>query len=693
MARLKPEPVHEAPATSHEVQDVPEDGSSEERQSLNFETKVIPDAWEKTSKALLEAQEEIEGDEYKDAVADLYNLIDQKNPKHEKGSYSNGEEFTVEEIWGKIFDPDSCRKIGLAYRQTYREALTVLDEMLKEAQDHSNDEEKLRLKNQTLEIVAFLTTDEDDLEEFEDRFTEGQLTSLKALREDLLLPSHNFTIEFLDEGHDYSLPLEGEDFNSKLFKLQFERQKRRQNLIREFATFSGESTHEGRPLSETGESNIPDMEREIPPEIYEQVKAQIISRRSNNVAEGAPLNFKERAELQKRLEFAVWQETVDEQEGYIINTQGFTPGGNEQRDRRPGLLRIPGNKEVYAPQVFFMQKEYVRVPDTLTRSGNEELVEVNVSCSSFSEIKAYGDEIGLKVGESSRREEYFQSIFTFDSTANSVVKAQELLWQLDCHEKRNGFYMIPVVRAEKACWLPLTENQYRVWKRQLENTVKSFENVNLDYESVKQLQGAQVAESHRTRGSAYNLEVFSDVEDNREDAGEIWYGTHLQLAQLEKNFKSLNLAELSDDEKKRLTNWHSDIETTYLVFLSVYGRNSTYETLAWENLVSKGVDPDSSPDLLEAEIYRVYMQVEAAKKMLPRLSRSTNEVLSYLIGNPEKIPDGIGRLEELHKEFEENLAKFELEEVEQEAEAREETEPEFQGAVTPIEPEEINSIV
>jgi hypothetical protein len=164
---------------------------------------------------------------------------------------------------------------------------------------------------------------------------------------------------------------------------------------------------------------------------------------------------------EKLAEFHNWQYKVQREEGIIINTQGPPSGAFE------------------APQVFFMRTEFIVVPAYFSRANppHEVLAKVQVSQSTFYEV-----------GRRKPEDYYHQAIYSIDSQANSPIRAQELLWQLESYKLKNDLYMVPVIRHGKPCWLPLQHNQFHTWRKHLRATVRSFEKLGLTYEEVKNLQ-------------------------------------------------------------------------------------------------------------------------------------------------------------------------------------------------------------
>ncbi len=184
---------------------------------------------------------------------------------------------------------------------------------------------------------------------------------------------------------------------------------------------------------------------------------------------------------EKLIEFHNWQDKVNSEGGIIINTQGRTSSGIE------------------APQILFMETQKVRLPAVLStdRRPKEKIVKVKVSCSTFSEI----------VPRYEGSKEYcHQAIYTIDSRANSVVRAQELLWQLESHKKENGLCIVPVIRWGKPCWLPLEESQFYRWQGDLKATVKSFERHGLTYEKVKNYEERQAFEAGQSSDETLGAE-------------------------------------------------------------------------------------------------------------------------------------------------------------------------------------------
>ncbi|MBN2006052.1 MAG: hypothetical protein JXA21_22030 [Anaerolineae bacterium] len=179
---------------------------------------------------------------------------------------------------------------------------------------------------------------------------------------------------------------------------------------------------------------------------------------------------------EKLTEFRNWQDKVDSKGGGIIQSQGRTMDGVQLMTYKTGCLSIRKRVPIVVPHGFYMLTMSVRASAPLSTNdpARDRKVEVRYSAAGFYGLESRGED-----------DYYVYEIRTIDTIADSLVKAQELLWQLECHKQEYGFYMVPVVRKGVPCWLPLTQSQFYRWQRDLEITVSNFEKLGFTYENEK----------------------------------------------------------------------------------------------------------------------------------------------------------------------------------------------------------------
>lgn len=615
---------------------------------------------ERFKENLLKAQESLQDADYSEAIESFEEAIKKRAPERERRSMEiNGRSREVSaRDWLEETFPEGSEALLLEHRQNFQETLVLLNETLLIAESMEDEVESARLKRRTLDVAAYLASEENIPEDIESSFSLDQQEVLNRFREGILTPAFDFAEPFFSE--------DGEPVQRLEDNLQVVREQRvlaHQEVLRKVFEYS--------PGERPWEPEVSSVERPIPERPASEFEDEIKEKFSN------------------------WGVKVREDGGTIINTQGYDAYGKEQIDRRRGFLRIRRNKHIEAPQTFFTETQCIRVPSTISKTGKEELIEVEVARATFSEIHARGENMGLNYGESSELEGYYhQAIFSLECNANSVVKAQELLWQLECHKKENGFYMVPVIREGKASWLPLKESQFKTWKGHLEKTVKNFNKRGLKYEEVKNEQIRRAADAPRTYVDRSNVD---ETETNAETS---WYLSHLAFASLEDSFDALEgegifTEELSDTEEEI----RQTIKREYVELISVYGRHSEYLRIARQNLINRSEDPENA-DLLQRELSVVIANMEVRKQMLLHFASTSlevldhmrnQEVLTYLKDHPEEIPSNFEKLQRLFVQYRERLTQMEAnnrenlwveeslseeEEVEEEEEEEEEPTPE-----------------
>ncbi len=638
----------------------------------NFEEKIFPEEIDKVEDFLILAQREVEDRDYSDSIGKLRELVSSHDFNEEKKTMTIGgqeEEVTAYDAICQVFsDEDEPERLSeeaeaiiLDYRQGYKEVLVVLENSLESASEIADEEEQNDVKKRIFEGLAYLVSDEDSLDELEDSFSEKQQQVLTDLKEQLNVFSIDYAENFLEE--DGSVV---EDFDGRLEEVRKARQERLQSFVREFCEHSPDN-HPWEPLSLTIER--PDL---IPEDEIEE--AEEASEESTGGEGGEEAVFEQRTtEGYKRKfkeGFRNWGAKVKEDEGFVINTQGVDSEGNPMRDYTKGFFR---NKEVKPPQFFFLRDETVKVPAALSGEFEEKFVKVKVARSTFSEVKTKGEDMGLAIGESSGEEGYYyQTIYSLESGANSIVKAQELLWQLECCEQEDGFYKVPVIREykegedikKKACWLPLDAQQYNTWRRNLKRTVASFERVGLKYEKVKNAQERdnfereQESQPEDERESPVVVSTAeSHVNQVESDPQKAWFMAHLQLAHFEESFEGLEEMDLDDPEDRysELEKVQENIRNGYLKFLSIYGRRNEYLRIARRNLIQRGIDLEEDPELLLREVDRVRNEMELRMAKLSAFSSQGLVILEDLRQNPDKIPETPQELKDLINNFERDV--------------------------------------
>ncbi|MBD3366036.1 hypothetical protein GF360_01695 [candidate division WWE3 bacterium] len=604
-----------------ETQDSPERHES----SLNFERRVIPDAWNETAEALRALDALVEDVDYAEAIEALGDAIEAQGIRAQDVFASETMQRTLGE---------NTQQVLLEYRQQFREVLTVVNslsrELAEDVGEEAPEEEQVARAERILEVARYLGSPEDvpDAEVFDQ---DREIPMLEGLREDLYTDPVEFASQFSDYAEERA-PLE--DISSRLHSQRRQRVEKVNDLVREFAEYDVEDF----------------VDRSVPIEA-EEFAAEIVAEETPETAETAPKTKEQyKAEFLAENDFDTWDAQMEAEGGWVINTQGYTQEGAKQVVEEKGFFR-KRTRQVRAPQVLFEQKEKVTIPAEFTDGDVVRTVEVPIMCATFAELRRRGEDMGLLPGESSRLEGYYQQpIYTMDTTANSVVKAQELLWRLEAgaDPDENGLHRVPIKRAGKASYLPLTSVEYARWKQGLQKTVNAFEAQGLTYERVKRLH-ERLAEEH-----GEPLLDEPGVRDLESDSSRAWYAAHLQFAVLGEGLDKMEdlagEADLSAEEDEALRHVVETLRFDYSEFLAAYGRRSEYVRVAYENLTRRGLD--LSPENVENEILRVAAEYEAKKSLLRRLGSRVLGVLEEGEFDPGEVLDD---LQALLEEYEDNL--------------------------------------
>lgn len=604
----------------------------------NIEQGSINEFWGKTRDALTRLKDEglISEDEIEGALSlevHLMHAITQEDLSH----------------LGSNPEQDSAFQ---SYGQGWREILSVIHFTAEDALEEKNKDKASAVSR----MSAYLGVERGaPMPRFiEEEGSEEEATSLEGIQRIMCKSYGEFAREYNDE-------------------LNASRTEALHRLIKEIAPYEeGKRPWETNPGIERDLSELEPANQEAPPP----------EKLSEENVEGFQPQTEQVYRQRLMRAFSNWDERVQRDGGRILNTQGRTPEGAEQRDRTGRILGVfKTNKKVEAKQEFYMNKMPVRIPASLTRSGNEELVDVKVSEAVFSEVTSVSQSMGLLPGEGASGERYYsQFIYSVDATANSLVKAQESLWQLEAAKLEDGYYMVPVVQKifnkntreweETACWLPLEQDQYDKWKKDLQSTVRNFKRAFKDrdkaYENLKNLQAREVFEERQIKAQQVetspeeegSIRVPNPIGEVENDPYRVWYNSHLQLAGLEEAIEALDAGSLSEEDQEALAFIQESWANFYAEFLAVYGRGSEYHRIAREILARTNIDltTDEGKEMLNEEILRVVREYDLRKVSLLNMVSASMETLDYLRHHPDEIPDKLKTLRELIAHYESRIS-------------------------------------
>jgi len=583
-----------------------------ETEPYTFEEMSLGEMVDSITERLVVANDFIRGEDadapsedFSDFIEDLEHLVTGLDPVNRilqvgavDGDPRDVSEYTqVERVYGE----EETRFIYETWRHTLRETLFVVSGALDAFSNADGEFENPENARKVLQFVQNLVTPPDeDLPEDSTR---------------LPIPPflHTRFEQYAQQDTFRGTP---EERDARLAQDRLETQEILNHLIWSLELYSEGATPWEAPHS---------VEVELTPE---EVATRQVNERHIN--EGLSV---EKYKAQKKAEVAVLKRTIRQNGDPTVNTWGRNPDGSLPLEvEKKGFLGIRHQERMEAPKTFFMQEQLVR---TKVKRGNtevERLVPVKVSVSGISDIHWRQE---LRPGESSTDNRPFRAeVRSYDTSANSVVAAQELLWLLDEADvvttpDGKKYYKVPGQAHGELQWIPYTAEEYSRWKFDLTQTVRNFEAVGLTYMEVKKQQEiydlvAEMESQNQTQ-SIETLLTSSEV-----GLEEGWFNTHLQLMALENSLEDLEENPLlSPDQVEELTDIQGYLRAQYLSFLSIYGRETEYSRIAVEQLLARNLNA-SDPELLVAEIAAVVSEMERQAILFTRFTNQELETLNFL---------------------------------------------------------------